>query len=61
MILVIVYWKFWSEVFKIKCILAFGLNFNFFNVYCVKWMENKLILEKSLILVNYYILFYIII
>lgn len=50
-----------SEVFKIKRISAFSLNFNSFNVYCVKWMEHKLFSEKSPILVNYHISSYIII
>lgn len=61
MIPAIVHRKLQSGVFKIKRISAFGLNFNSFNVYCVKWMENKLISEKSPILVNYHISSYIII
>lgn len=61
MIPAIVHRKLQSGVFKIKRISAFGLNFNSFNVYCVKWMENKLISEKSPILVNYHLSSYIII
>lgn len=61
MIPVIVHQKLRSEVFKIKHISGFSLNFNSYNVYYVNWMENKLISEKSPILVNYHLSSYIII